>query len=118
MQQASAPAGDALALLRQGNFDESASAFASLLAPAAQDSYSIQVLAACSPDTIRKAAQNVTEDDIFILPVLLNGRPCYRVGWGVYDSRASAEAGARDLPTYFRQPGINPRIQPLVELLP
>ena len=116
--QAGAPAGDALALLRQGSFDESASAFASSLASAAPDSYSIQVLAACSPDTIRKAAQNVTEDDIFILPVTLNGRACYRVGWGVYDSRASAEAGANDLPAYFRQPGITPRIQPLVELLP
>jgi septal ring-binding cell division protein DamX len=116
--QAGAPAGDALALLRQGSFDESASAFASELASAAPDSYSIQVLAACSPDTIRKAAQNVTEDDIFILPVTLNGRACYRVGWGLYDSRASAEAGANDLPAYFRQPGIKPRIQPLVELLP
>ncbi len=116
--QAPAPAGDALALLRQGSFDESASAFASSLASAAPDSYSIQVLAACSPDTIRKAAQNVTEDEIFILPVTLNGRACYRVGWGVYDSRASAEAGANDLPAYFRQPGITPRIQPLVELLP
>jgi len=116
--QAGAPAGDALALLRQGSFDESASAFASSLASAAPDSYSIQVLAACSPDTIRKAAQNVTEDEIFILPVTLNGRACYRVGWGVYDSRASAEAGAKDLPAYFRQPGIKPRIQPLVELLP
>jgi hypothetical protein len=116
--QAAAPAGDALALLRQGSFDESASAFASSLASAAPNSYSIQVLAACSPDTIRKAAQNVTEDEIFILPVTLNGRACYRVGWGVYDSRESAEAGARDLPTYFRQPGIKPQIQPLVELLP
>ena len=116
--QAGAPAGDALALLRQGSFDESASAFASSLASAAPNSYSIQVLAACSPDTIRKAAQNVTEDEIFILPVTLNGRACYRVGWGVYDSRASAEAGANDLPAYFRQPGIKPRIQPLVELLP
>ncbi len=87
-------------------------------ASAAPDSYSIQVLAACSPDTIRKVAQNVTEDEIFILPVTLNGRACYRVGWGVYDSRASAEAGANDLPAYFRQPGITPRIQPLVELLP
>jgi septal ring-binding cell division protein DamX len=104
--------------LRQGSFDESASAFASSLASAAPDSYSIQVLAACSPDTIRKAAQNVTEDEIFILHVTLNGRACYRVGWGVYDSRASAEAGANDLPAYFRQPGIKPRIQPLVELLP
>ena len=115
---APAPAGDALALLRQGRFDESAKAFASSLAARAQDSFSIQVLAACSPDTIRKAAQNVTGDEIFILPVTLNGRACYRVGWGVYDSRASAEAGARDLPSYFRQSGITPRIQPLVELLP
>lgn len=113
-----AAAGDGLALLRQGSFDEAAQAFASSLASTGPDTYSIQVLAACSPDTIRKAAENVGGDEIFILPVNLNGRSCYRVGWGVYDSKAAAEAGAVDLPPYFRQSGITPRIQPLVELLP
>jgi len=113
-----APAGDALALFRQGAFDQSAQAFASSLSAGAQGSYSIQVLAACSPDTIRKAAQNVSGNEIFILPVTLNGRACFRVCWGVFDGREAAQAGVDTLPDYFRQSGISPRISPLLELLP
>ena len=113
-----APAGDALALFRQGAFDQSAQASASSLSARAQGGYSIQVLAACSPDTIRKAAQNVSGNEIFILPVTLNGRACFRLCWGVFDGREAAQAGVGTLPDYFRQSGISPRISPLVELLP
>jgi septal ring-binding cell division protein DamX len=113
-----AATGNALALFQQGAFDQSAQASASSLSASAQGRYSIQVLAACSPDTIRKAAQSVGGDEIFILPVTLNGRACFRVCWGVYDSREAAQAGVGTLPDYFRQSGISPRISPLVELLP
>jgi septal ring-binding cell division protein DamX len=111
-------AGDALALFRQGAFDRSAQASAASLSASAQGGFSVQVLAACSPDTIRKAAQNVSGGEIFILPVTLNGRACFRVCWGVYESREAAQAGIGTLPDYFRQSGISPRIAPLVELLP
>ena len=113
-----ASSGNALALLRQGAFSQSAQASASSLKASAQGGFSIQLLAACSPDTIRKAAQSVSGDEIFILPVTLNGRACFRVCWGVYDSREAAQAGFGTLPDYFRQSGISPRISPLVELLP
>jgi hypothetical protein len=73
---------------------------------------------ACSPETVHKAVQNVPGDDLFILPVNYKGRDCYRICWGVYPDRTTAEAAARAFPTYFRENSISPRILPLVELLP
>ena len=72
----------------------------------------------CPRCSLSIAAQSVGGDEIFILPVTLNGRACFRVCWGVYDSREVAQAGVGTLPDYFRQSGISPRISPLVELLP
>jgi hypothetical protein len=108
----------ARALLRQGALAESAHGFATSLATGPQGRFSVQTLVACAPETVQKAVDNVTGAELFILPVDLKGRACYRVCWGVYETRDAAEAAARGLPPYFRQSGISPRVTPLVELLP
>jgi septal ring-binding cell division protein DamX len=105
--------GEARALLRQGALAPAAQGFASSLA-AAPDSYSIQTLVACSPENVQKAVNNVAGDELFVLPVNLDGRSCYRVCWGVFDSQAAAEAALPSLPPYF-QKGM---VQPLASLLP
>jgi WAS/WASL-interacting protein len=105
-------------LLRQGALAEAARSFATTLAPGARGRFSHQLLTACSPDTIAKAVQAVTADDLFILPVTFQGRSCYRLCWGVYDNRAAAEAARDSVPAYFRQSGAAPRLSPLNELLP
>jgi hypothetical protein len=109
--------GDGRALLRQGAFAEAARSFAASLAPGARGRFSHQVLTACAPETIAKAVQAVTAEELFILPVTLQGRSCYRVCWGVYDTRPAAEAARGSVPDYFRQ-GTSPRLSPLHELLP
>jgi hypothetical protein len=115
---ASSSAGDGRALLRQGAPAEAARAFAATLAPTARGRFSHQLLTACAPETIAKAVEAVRADDLFILPVTFQGRSCYRLCWGVYDSRAAAEAGRASVPGYFRQSGATPRLSPLHELLP
>ncbi len=114
---AAAASGDGHALLRQGAFPEAARSFAASLAPGARGRFSQQLLTACAPETIAKAVQAVTADELFILPVAFQGRSCYRLCWGVYDSRAAAEAARASVPEYFRQ-GTSPRLSPLNELLP
>ena len=114
---ATAASGDAHALLSQGAFAEAARSFAASLAPGARGRFSHQLLTACAPDTIAKAVQAVTAEDLFILPVTFQGRSCYRLCWGVYDNRAAAEAALGSVPDYFRQ-GATPRLSPLNELLP
>ena len=115
---ASTSPGEGRTLLRQGALPEAARSFAATLGPGARGRFSHQLLTACSPDTIAKAVQAVTADDLFILPVTLQGRSCYRMCWGVYESRAAAEAARDSVPAYFRQGGASPRLSPLNELLP
>jgi septal ring-binding cell division protein DamX len=110
--------GEGRTLLRQGSFPEAARSFAAALAPGARGRFSHQLLTACAPDTIAKAVQAVTADELFILPVTFQGRSCYRLCWGVYDSRPAAEAALASVPAYFRQGGTSPRLSPLPELLP
>ena len=111
-------AGDGRALLRQGSFAEAAHSFAVSLTPGATARFSNQLLTACATETIAKAVQAVPGDDLFILPVTFQGKSCYRLCWGVYDSRPAAEAGRNSVPAYFRQSGTSPRLSPLNELLP
>jgi septal ring-binding cell division protein DamX len=104
--------------LRQGSLDAAARGFAASLAAGPSGRYGIQALVACSPETVMKAVQSVSGDDLFILPVNYKGRDCHRICWGVYPDRATADAAARSFPAYFRQNRIRPRIQPLTDLLP
>jgi hypothetical protein len=78
----------------------------------------VQILTACAPETVQKAVGATAGDELFILPVVLNGRACFRVCWGVYDGRPAAEAALATIPAYFRQGGAKPRVSTLGELLP
>jgi septal ring-binding cell division protein DamX len=78
----------------------------------------LQVLVACAPENVQKAVSAVPAPELLVLPLDLKGRACYRLCWGVYDSRPAAEAALGTLPPYFRQGGASPRLSPLVEILP
>jgi septal ring-binding cell division protein DamX len=104
--------------LRQGALPEASRGFAAALSSEARGRFSIQLLTACAPDTVQKAVDAAGADELFILPVNFKGRDCYRLCWGLYDTRAEAEAATRQVPAYFHQGGAPPRVQPLVELLP
>jgi len=115
---AAPPGADPRALLREGALAGAARGFATSLGPGPADRFSVQAIVACAPETVQKAAANVAGEELFILPVELEGRECYRVCWGVFGTREEAEAAAQELPAYFRQSGLRPRVTPLDELLP
>ncbi|HXY40768.1 MAG TPA: DUF4388 domain-containing protein [Vicinamibacteria bacterium] len=112
------PRGDAGALLRSGSLPEAARAFAASLAGGPRTRYSIQLLTACAPQTVNKAVEAAGGGELFITPLLFNGRSCYRVCWGVYADRPAAEAALGSVPPYYRQNGARPRVSPLAEILP
>ena len=114
-----APAvGDSRALLRQGQFPAAARGFAANLRKSARGAASIQLLVACSEETIQKAVQQVDSAELYILPVSLKGRACYRMCWGVYADGERAGSALRSLPSYFRDGGATPKVVPASELLP
>jgi hypothetical protein len=112
-----AAAADARGRLRRGEFAEAARDFTSEVRKAGSR-YSVQVLVACSGETVQKAVDNVPSSELFILPVNYRGKACYRICWGLYDSQDRATAALLSLPEYFRQGGASPKVSPAAALLP
>jgi hypothetical protein len=109
---------DPRALLREGNYPEASRRFFDNVRNAPQGSATIQLLVACSGETIQKALANVPDEDLFIVPFNLNGRACYRVLWGLYPSPARATSALGSLPGYFRDAGAKPRVVAAAEIGP
>ena len=110
--------GDARGALHNGDFSQAARGFAASLRTSGKGSYSVQLLVACSEETVQKATQNVPAQELFILPVDYKGRSCYRVCWGVYDSEAQARSAVHEIPDYFRKGGASPKPVATTTILP
>jgi hypothetical protein len=105
-------------LLRQGRLDEAARGFESNVRRAPAGTFSVQLLVACSAETVQKAVASVDSPELYIVPVHYQGRSCYRMCWGLYPSGNRALSAARSLPEYFRVGGAKPKVQPASEMLP
>lgn len=110
--------GDARSLLQQGRLDEAARGFVTNIKKASGGSFSIQILVACSGETVQKAVENVPAPELYILPVNYKGRDCYRLCWGLYESQARADSALGSVPDYFRKGGAAPRVVPASGLMP
>lgn len=100
---------EARALLKEGNLEEAAQGFAATVKAAPRNSASVQILVACSPETVQKAMANAGSPELFIVPVHYQGRDCYRLCWGLYATAAQAASQVHTLPEYFRK-GATPRV--------
>jgi hypothetical protein len=107
---------DARSLLQSGSYPEAAQGFAAGLKKSGAR-YSIQILVACSTETIQKANQSVPGDELYIMPVVFRGRSCYRICWGMYPTEEAAAVGLRALPEYFRRGGATPKVVPTAGML-
>jgi hypothetical protein len=115
-----APAGslaDARDSMQKGRLKEASQVFAANIKAGATP-FSVQVLVACSEDTIDKALQSVSAPELYILPVHYKGKDCFRVMWGLYDTHARADSAMRSVPEYFRKGGATPKVVPTASILP
>jgi hypothetical protein len=88
--------------LRGAQYREAAQEFRSALAGAS--GYSIQLEIDCQESSVKDGlAQAGGGAELFIVPVSLHGKACYRVLWGAYSSRTAAEQAQADVPSFFRQ---------------
>jgi hypothetical protein len=109
--------GNARESLKAGRLSDAAQDFVASLRAQPAESHSIQVLLACSPETVQKAARNVPDDRLFIVPFRYRGRDCHRICWGVYAGQAEAEKALSTVPAYFREGGSKPRVVAVSGLL-
>ena len=112
------PAADGHALLRAGNYPAAAKAFVSSTRAAGKNAAVIQLLIACSTETVQKAVDSGNASELVILPVNFKGRDCYRLAWGVYPSSGKATAALGTVPDYFRNGGAAPKVLGASEVIP
>ena len=69
-------------------------------------SYTLQLMVSCDPDNARRVLGLIGGTSrLYVLPVELDGNACYRLCWGSYPTRESAER-ATDIPTSFDSPRV------------
>jgi len=111
-------AADGHALLRAGNYPAAARAFVTSTRLAGKNAAVIQLLIACSTETVQKAVDSGNASELVILPVNFKGRDCYRLAWGVYPSSGKATAALGNVPDYFRNGGAAPKVLGASEVIP
>ncbi len=111
---------DPLALARDGDYAAAARLWArSISAGSARSSYTVQVTANCERGNLQRLFGAAGPDsDLFLLPVSIQGRSCYRVCRGLYTDRASAESFARALSAGKREGAPAARAVAVADVLP
>lgn len=102
------PAGGGYDALKAGRLAEAAAGFESV-AQSKSAEFSVQLLVACSPQTIEKAIQNDPSTELFILPATIAGKPCHRLMRGFFKTSGEATQAVASLPGYYVAEGAKPK---------
>ncbi len=110
------PKGSGYEALKAGRLAEAASGFESV-AQSRRGDFSVQLLVACSAQTVEKAIQNDPSPELFILPTTIAGKPCHRLMRGFFKTNSEAIQAVSALPAYYVVEGAKPRAIPLQSVL-
>jgi septal ring-binding cell division protein DamX len=95
--------GEGRALLQSGSLAAAARAFQREISSDSADKFTLALGLYCNEENAgRLVASASGSRDIYVLPTSVQGRSCYRVIWGLYDSREAAERGIPSLPNGVR----------------
>jgi septal ring-binding cell division protein DamX len=100
---------------RAGDLAGAAAIWEALLAEEHRGGFTVQLLTACQPDTVRDAQRSIAAQDVYLVTKKVNGRPCYRVCAGVYESREAAARALAGLPGHLRIGGAS--VRPVADVL-
>jgi hypothetical protein len=109
----------ALRMLDTGDVDRAAGVFQELAAAEDPARFTLQLMIACEPDTLRTArAQSGDRGSLYFVPYTFNGRDCYRACWGSYAGKEEAAGAAAALPAAYASSGIRPVVISMKRLRP
>lgn len=92
-------AGGGRALLQSGKLDAAARAFQQEIRSTATRKYTIAIGLYCNQENAGRIVENARgSNDIYVLPASIQGRSCYRIVWGLFDSAEAAERGMGSVP--------------------
>lgn len=103
--------------MKAGRLSDAATIFASAARSRAGE-FSVQLLVACSAQTIEKALQNDPSPELFVLPATVAGKACYRMMRGYYSTEDAAARAVLALPPYYVTEGAKPRAIAIRTVLP
>jgi hypothetical protein len=100
---------DGRSLLANGDLGAAARAFESEISSSAADKFTLALGLYCNEENVERLVGSAQASrDIYVLPTTAQGRACYRVIWGLYDSRAAAEEAKASLPGPLRSGDVAP----------
>jgi len=103
--------------LRSGNYPQAAANFLRHLRSVGADKFTIAVGVFCDAANVDRVVDNSGgSEDLIVLAFDNRGRSCYRVFWGVFDSRAEAQRAVGNVPAGVRARDSAP--VPIERLLP
>lgn len=103
--------------MKEGRLADAGVIFASAARSRAGE-FSVQLLVACSAQTIEKAIQNDPSPDLFVLPATVSGKACHRLMRGFFRTEAEGARAVASLPAYYVAEGAKPRAVAIKAVLP
>ncbi|HSF19568.1 MAG TPA: DUF4388 domain-containing protein [Vicinamibacteria bacterium] len=89
------------ALLETGDISGAGRAFLDELTTSATK-FTIAVGLYCNEENVSRISSNLSETDLYVLPTTIQGKRCYRVTWGLFDSQEAASEAMSSLPNGIR----------------
>ena len=95
--------GNARQQLAAGNLSGAARSFLGQLRTSSTNKFTIAVGLYCNEDNVGRIVASASgSEQIFVLPATVQGRSCYRIMWGLFDTRQAANSGMGSLPYGIR----------------
>jgi septal ring-binding cell division protein DamX len=89
--------------LKSGNYPQAAAAFLGHLRNVGTDKFTIAVGVFCDTGNVSRVVQSSGgSEQLLVLSFDNKGRSCYRVFWGIFDSRAEAQRAIASIPAGVR----------------
>jgi hypothetical protein len=103
-----------LEIFRGGDLSGAAATWEALLADEYRGAFTLQLLTACQHDTIKEAQRSLGAQNLFLVTKKVNGRVCYRICIGTFESREAAGRALAGLPGEYRTAGA---VRPVADVL-
>ena len=84
------------------------------LAEEHRGAFTLQLLTACQHDTIKEAQRSLPSQELYLVTKKVNGRACFRICLGTFESRESAGRALAGLPAGYRAGGA---VRPVLDVL-
>ncbi len=95
--------GNGRRLLAGGDISGAADAFLRELRSSGRNKFTVAVGLYCDEDNVGRVVSNARgSEQLYVLPTTIQGRPCFRVVWGTFDTRQAAEQGMGSVPNDIR----------------